>query len=91
MSKEPFFTLQQYFRDCPKRPLTEKEIRRAVDALWDSLGHKSGVDELKWKEERYATFTGVTDDERYKEDNRERLAKGMEQVDKYLAELEAEK
>ena len=46
-------------RDEPTRPMNEIEIRRGVDILWLSLGHKSGADERQWKEERYLSFSGL--------------------------------
>jgi hypothetical protein len=45
-------------KDEPKRPANEIEIRRAVDILCLSLGHRRGADERQWKEDRYLTFSG---------------------------------
>jgi len=58
----PLYDLPTFFRDMPTRPTTEKENRRAVDALWNSIGHKSGEDEMQWKERHYAVMKGNTID-----------------------------
>lgn len=38
-----------FFKEQPSRPMNEREIRIAVDALWRSLQHPAQVDERAWK------------------------------------------
>ena len=50
--------IPERIKDEPTRPANEKEIRRAVDILWQVRGNADGVDEREWKEERYLSFEG---------------------------------
>jgi len=76
----PIFDLPKFFRDSPRRPTTEKENRQAVDVLWDSIGHKSGEDEMLWKERHYAVMTGETTDEELIDDYMEKTIGKMKKA-----------